>query len=318
MPDTAADVLLRLLELMALASRPGGVALQEASARLEREPQRLVDDLRLAASREHYHPPGWVDDLRIEIGSDRVEVQTSHKFDRPPGLSLLEALSLSLALRAAAGPRPEAERQEMLDLARRLDAGIASGAAAEFLPRISVEDGNDPDGYRRLLERAIRERRACRIRYLGSSNPEPDVRAVDPYGLVYASGTWYLIGRCAKSSEVRVFRLDRVVAAELELAEERFERPDDVNLESFVAGGRVFAAAETRPVTVRYSERVSDWVRESGPVREGPNGEVFVDYQIADPHWVVRHVLQYGPEAVVVEPDEIRGMVIESLRRQLN
>lgn len=316
MPDTAADVLLRLLELMALASRPGGVALQEASARLEREPQRLVEDLRLAASREHYHPPGWVDDLRIEIGSDRVEVRTSEKFDRPPGLSLLEALSLSLALRAAAGQRPEAERQAMLDLASRLDAGIASGSAAEFLPRISVEDGNDPDGYRRLLERAIRERRACRIRYLGSSNPEPDVRAVDPYGLVYANGTWYLIGKCAKSSQVRVFRLDRVIAAEL--ADERFERPDDVSLESFVEGGRVFTAEETRPVTVRYSERVSDWVREKGPVRDGPNGEVFVDYRVADPQWVVRHVLQYGSEAVVVEPDEIRGMVIESLRRQLD
>ena len=127
MADTAADVLLRLLELMALASRPGGVALAAARARLGREPQRLVDDLRLAANREDYHPPGWVDDLRIEIAPDRVEVRTSHKFDRPPGLTRLEALSLSLALRAAAAHRPEGGRQEMLDLAARLARHLAGG-----------------------------------------------------------------------------------------------------------------------------------------------------------------------------------------------
>ena len=240
MADTAADVLLRLLELMALASRPGGVALEEASARLGREPQRLVDDLRLAANREDYHPPGWVDDLRIEIAPDRVEVRTSHKFDRPPGLTRLEALSLSLALRAAAAHRPEAARQEMLDLATRLDAGIASGSAAEFLPMISVEDGGDPDGFRQLLERAIRERRSCRIRYVGSSEPGLDFRGVDPYGLVHGNGTWYLIGRCGRSGETKVFRLDRVIATEL--LDARFDRPDDLDLRSFVEGGRVFAA----------------------------------------------------------------------------
>ena len=104
-------------------------------------------------------------------------MRTSQKFHRPPGLTGLEALSLSLALRAAAAHAPEAERQEMLDLAIRLDAGIASGSVAEFLPMISVEDGGDPDGFRQLLERAIRERRSCRIRYVGSSDPEPDHRA---------------------------------------------------------------------------------------------------------------------------------------------
>ena len=170
---------------------------------------------------------------------------------------------------------------------------------------ISVEDGGDPDGYRRLLERAIRERRSCRIRYIGSSDPETDLRGVDPYGLVYGSGAWYLIGRCERNGDTKVFRLDRVIAAEL--LDERFDRPDDLNLASFVEGGRVFAADDTRPVTVRYSSGVSDWVGGGG----------FVEYGMADPNWVVRHVLRFGPEAMVVEPEEVRGLVIESLRTQL-
>ena len=42
-----------------------------------------------------------------------------------------------------------------------------------------------------------------------------------------------------------------------------------------------------------------------------------MEYGIADPNWVVRHVLRFGPEAMVVEPEEVRGLVIESLRTQL-
>ena len=39
------------------------------------------------------------------------------------------------------------------------------------------------------------------------------------------------------------------------------------------------------------------------------DGSVTETYQVADPHWIVRHVLQYGPEAEVVEPEEVRGWV---------
>jgi predicted DNA-binding transcriptional regulator YafY len=34
-----------------------------------------------------------------------------------------------------------------------------------------------------------------------------------------------------------------------------------------------------------------------------------VTYQVADPHWIVRHVLSYGAEAEVLEPGEVRGWV---------
>ena len=39
------------------------------------------------------------------------------------------------------------------------------------------------------------------------------------------------------------------------------------------------------------------------------DGSVTVAYQVADPHWIMWHVLQYGAEAVVLEPEEVRGWV---------
>jgi predicted DNA-binding transcriptional regulator YafY len=43
------------------------------------------------------------------------------------------------------------------------------------------------------------------------------------------------------------------------------------------------------------------------------DGGVIVSYLVASPEWLVRHVLQYGPEAEVVGPPSYR----ELMRKQL-
>ena len=94
MAERATDVLARMLELMALASRDGGIGIDEAAGRTESSPDRLLDDLRLVTAREYYHPPGWTEDIRIEIGADTIRVASGGRFDRPPALSQREALAL--------------------------------------------------------------------------------------------------------------------------------------------------------------------------------------------------------------------------------
>jgi predicted DNA-binding transcriptional regulator YafY len=52
---------------------------------------------------------------------------------------------------------------------------------------------------------------------------EATEREIDPYGVVYRTGRWYCVGYCHLRTEPRVFRLDRIVEAQLR--EERFTRP---------------------------------------------------------------------------------------------
>ena len=316
MAERAADVLARMLELMALASRPGGVGIDDAADRLDLSRDRLLDDLRLVVVREYYHPPGWTEDIRIEIGGETIEVSSDGRFDRPPGLNRREALALGLALRTAAYDRPVGERVEMLELATRLDENLSSISGEELWPRIRMEDGNDLEGLRGLLEGAIADRGRCRIRYLRSDEPKPSERTIDPYRLVFGSGKWFVIGYCDRRDSVRVFRLDRIL--EISITGETFELPPDLELDGFIDGGRVFSAADTVPVTVRYSPRIEAWIREKGPVRDAGDGGVLVDFEVADPAWIVRHVLQYGPDAELVEPEDLRELVVESLRRQVD
>lgn len=316
MAERATDVLGRMLELMALASRDGGIGIDEAAGLIESSRDRLLDDLRLVIAREYYHPPGWTEDIRIEIGADTIRVASDGRFDRPPALSQREALALALALRAAAHDRSPAERQEMFQLADRLDRELAAVPARDLWPTISMDDGSDLEGLRGLLEASIADRAGCRIKYLRPDELQPTERRIDPYRLAFAAGNWFVIGYCHRRDEFRVFRLDRILEAAV--TGENFELRADFEPADLIDGGRVFSAEETVPVTVRYGTRIEAWIREKGPVRDADGGGVLVDFEVADPAWIVRHVLRYGPDAELLEPDDLRELVVESLRRQVD
>jgi predicted DNA-binding transcriptional regulator YafY len=63
------------------------------------------------------------------------------------------------------------------------------------------------------LAAATRDRRRVRLGY-HSWRGEPSERDLDPYGLVFHSGRWYVTGHDHRSGEVRTFRADRVTSAE--------------------------------------------------------------------------------------------------------
>ena len=71
---------------------------------------------------------------------------------------------------------------------------------------------------------ALRERRTVRVRYR-SWRGESSQRDVDPYGLVFEHGRWYLAGRDHLREAVRVFRVDRV--AGVDPTRRPFEPPPD-------------------------------------------------------------------------------------------
>ncbi len=68
-------------------------------------------------------------------------------------------------------------------------------------------------------------------------------------------------------------------------------------------------------VVIRYSAAIAGWIREQATVDEMEDGSVVVRHLVADPQWIVRHVLQYGPDAEVLAPPEIRGQVREAAQR---
>lgn len=69
---------------------------------------------------------------------------------------------------------------------------------------------------------AARDQQTLKMVYRSGAVVRP--REVDPYGLVLRNGVWYTVGWCHLRQDVRVFRLDRVLAAEV--TEAPFARPE--------------------------------------------------------------------------------------------
>ena len=322
---SAGEALQRILQILPLAARRGGAALDELAAALEVPVERIVEDLAEVTAREYYRLPPL--DIDILIEGDRVEVWTTGEFRRPVRLSPLEALTVALGLRILAeeaGGEREERRRELRALAHRLDHAIAS-APSEPLAASYALDGGDASGQGllALLKEAAAARRPCRLLYLKPGGEGPEVRLVHPYTLIFGSGNWYVVGRSEEAAEVRVFRIDRI--AEARVLAGRFEIPDDFDPEAYVTGGAVYRADEEVEVSVRYSPKVARFVLEriagrgagDGADRSAPetrpDGSIVVRHRVADPLWVVRHVLSFGAEARILDPPEIVSLLEDRL-----
>jgi proteasome accessory factor C len=313
---TAETQLTRVLDLLPRAARAGGVALAELARELGVEERDVLVDLQEVYTRAYYHPAGSGEDVQVLIEANLVEVWTSREFRRPPRLSPREALALGLGLRVLAAEAPETALPGMLALAERMEHGLTAGPPEELLEGIALNPGADsPEGIRSTLHGAARSRQRCEIAYLKPGAPEPESRRVDPYVLLAADGKWYLVGHCHRSGEIRVFRADRVVA--VTLLEEGFSVPDEFDPGRYMDGGQVFYSTHDIEVPVRYSARIARWIEERGPVEAQPDGSVVVRYRVADPQWLVRHVLEHGPDAEVLGPPEMRERVRAAARRVL-
>ena len=314
MPEAvgAAGQLERILYMLPRAARDGGVGLDELSRSLGVGANVVLRDLTQVTQRAFYQPAGS-GDLLLEIEGDRVSLFTPGAFHRPVRLSTPEAVCLVMALRGRlAGRWGNPTDAEMEPATRRflrcLETTLSTIPTEDVLARIEAADLRpDPAGIREILSLALESREECRIQYLKPGENAPEDRTVRPYALVHGEGCWYLLAWCPLSEEVRAFRLDRVLDAEP--TGERFPAPEDFDPEDHIQGGRVFRADRKIDVKVRYSPRVARWIAEKEALETAPDGSVTVTYPVADPHWIVRQVLQYGPEAEVLEPAEVRGWV---------
>jgi predicted DNA-binding transcriptional regulator YafY len=312
---TAGEQLERLLYLIPRAARDGGCRLGELAATLGITVEQVSADLVELTDRAFYLPAGSGDDLQILIEGDHVRIWTTKELRRPARLSPLEALALALGLRILAAEEEPARRQALRAHAERLERQFATGPVDELLARFAVDSGERGEsGVQATLRAAARERRRCRIEYLKAGAEQPEERVLSPYALIRNADAWYLLAHCAARQEVRAFRVDRTLSATL--LPESFEVPADFDPESWLAGGgQLFRAEADLEVQVRYSPGIARWLREKGPVEEQEDGSVVIRHRVADPRWLVRHILQYGAEAEVLRPAEMRQLVAAAARR---
>jgi predicted DNA-binding transcriptional regulator YafY len=163
------------------------------------------------------------------------------------------------------------------------------------------------------LRRAIREHRSVTMNYQSSQVPHPTQRGLDPYALVHRWGWWYVIGFCHVHQEVRTFRVDRI--SEIVLSDTTFSRSPDFNLQAYLKNE--LSAQPQVKARLRFEPEFANILAGNHSywetVETKSDGSVEVTFPSPTLEWAASTTLAYGPAVEVLEPPELRGMVMEWL-----
>lgn len=262
------------------------------------------------------HGPGDLIDLSFE--GETVTVTFDAGMTRPLRLSSDEALSLQVALQTLAEVPGLTER----DVVERTLAKIEAAATPTPAGRGGVAVAPDRDGLRpgteerlKTLRRALDTGRALHLTYYVAGRDETTDRVVDPMQLLLVEGRTYLEAWCRSSGDVRLFRLDRIDAADV--LDEAATVPPGVAPRD-AADGVFTPSAEHTPVTLRLGPGAR-WVADYYPceqVREdGP--DLIVVLRAADDGWARRLVLGLGASVELLGPPELAVAIREEAQRTL-
>ncbi|MFB9902563.1 helix-turn-helix transcriptional regulator [Allokutzneria oryzae] len=164
-----------------------------------------------------------------------------------------------------------------------------------------------------LLGEAVRRRTRVRLRYRSWQDEESE-RELDPYGLVFHSGRWYVTGHDYRRGDLRTFRLDRVRSVSLQ--DNTFEAPAD-----FDAVAHVTRSLARVPYTWEVEVVVEgplDAVRRRIPPTTGTvaevDGVVLLRTRAEKLDGMARMLAGFEWPFVVRKPTELRAALLDFTR----
>jgi proteasome accessory factor B len=216
----------------------------------------------------------------------------------------------ALYLAAQTGTERTAAEQGVRKLLYGSDGGVLLGLSGG--PLVA---GSDTRSDRVLAAAdAADGRRHVRFGYR-TAQGSLSTREVDAFGVVFRGGHWYLVGHDRERGEIRAFRLSRCVT-DLEDVGDGSEAPEGFRAADHVDAGPWVATGDDR---VRVAFGPAAAVRALGALRgassEGTldDGRTVVSIPSADEGATAALILEYGPDAEVLDPASLREEIVRRL-----
>ncbi|MGO9501410.1 MAG: helix-turn-helix transcriptional regulator [Streptosporangiaceae bacterium] len=305
-PATATDRLQRLLALVPYVISRKAVGLAETAAAFEVSERQLVDDLNMLWCVELRSPDPYCPiDLSYEGGE--IVVSQAESIDRPLRLGADEASALLVALRMLTDVPGLADRSALSRTIAKLEAAAGGAAAASAQVAVQV-DGNAAQNVLALVTEALARGRRLHLSYYVPGRDEATERDVDPMRLLVVDGRSYLEAWCRRAEDVRLFRLDRVLALSvLDVAASVPEAATPVDVDK----GLFRPSPQDVHVELELAA-AGRWVAEYYPcekVTDLGEGRLRVSLRTPDTQWVRRLALRLGRSGTVIAPPELAARI---------
>lgn len=187
--------------------------------------------------------------------------------------------------------------------------------------RISVEDIPSGQKYLTVIMEAMLDDKQINISYCKYTGNEVEEFNVMPYALKEFAKRWYMIGYCRERKDLRVYGLDRI--AFMKVSEESFKLPEGFDVdEIFASSFGIYLPGGSKAVDIvfRANEKEARYLRDL-PLHHSQKelgiseeGVVFSVHLVPNSN-LIMEFCKRGDRLEVLEPQDVRGQVVEELRR---
>ena len=206
-----------------------------------------------------------------------------------------------------------------------LDSMAVSQAINDNQPtadRIEIEDVPSAREFLPIVLDAVRDSVKLCFTYASFARSRAETKIMfRPFFLKRYKQRWYMIGFQEKSKSIRTYALDRI--REMQIVREKFEKPGDVTLEELFGNivGVTTSLAPVRTVKLQATSTQAKYFR-ALPLHPSQSEEVNDNYSIFTyrlqlNYELAHEILSMGDSVKVIEPPELRAMVVTELKNAL-
>ncbi|HEU5101855.1 MAG TPA: YafY family protein [Roseiflexaceae bacterium] len=302
-PTTRVLTVLELLQAHESISGPQLAARLEVNIRTVRHYITLLQDIGIPIEADRGRQGGY----RLRPGFKLPPLMFTEDEALALTLGLLAARRMGLAAAAPAveGALAKVERVMPATLRARMEA-VQETLVFDVAPPYAT-----PASATLLaFSVATQQRRRLRMRYRAMGDVETE-RAFDSYGVVHYSGRWFAVGYCHLRKDLRTFRLDRVLHAEI--GDALFERPEAFDSLAFVVTSFARAPGDWQIEVLLETtiEQARERVPAATAMLEQAEDGVLLRCHVDNLDWATRFLAGLGLRMRVRRPAELR----DTLRR---
>ena len=161
------------------------------------------------------------------------------------------------------------------------------------------------------LRQATHERHQISTIYQSLKDEKGIKRKIDPYALVFQAGWWYMVGYCHLRAALRTFRVDRF--KKLTILDTSFQTTEEFNIHKYLEDE--FHNQPVIRARLRFIPQAAHIVTNNSLawelIQQNPDGSVDATLTAPDLPWLASTALSLGNWVTVLEPQELRDMVLE-------
>jgi predicted DNA-binding transcriptional regulator YafY len=192
-----------------------------------------------------------------------------------------------------------------------------------MLPRVRRNAvGGDYSKHSEVIETltlCIEDSKSTEIVYQSLRRTEPSSYSIHPYGLVEHRGTLYIVGYSERHQEIRTWKIDRMISAQM--TPTAFLLPSDFDINQyFDSAFAIYRGTNPTKVTVRFHGSATRYIKEkrmhpSQNIEPQDDGSVLAHFKLNTLEEVRSWILSFGASAEVIAPELLKQQVSEEINR---